>query len=89
VLSDNIAAGMQEAASDDSAQDAVMEAEAVASSFLEPDHVQAEVQSQPPAVPMTPSASHRAGPPGTPGTKRKSTDEAGGVRSATRTRLQL
>jgi hypothetical protein len=74
VLSDDVAAGMREAAAPD--QDEVMEAEVVASNYLEQDE-----------APMTPSAPHRSQHHGTPGTKRKSAEEGGS--SATRTRLQF
>ncbi len=92
ILSDDVVAGLREANPHEA--DEVMEAEVVASNYLEQSlSTQAlpSVSSAPPTIPaqpMTPSAATRAAAnPDTPGTKRKASDQVGS--SATRTWLQF
>jgi hypothetical protein len=88
ILSDDVAAGLREANPHEA--DEVMEAEAVASNYLEQSQSTQALPSvsSAPAQPMTPSAATRAAAnPDTPGTKRKASDRVGN--SATRTRLQF
>ncbi len=86
ILSDDVAAGMREAADHDE-PNVVMEAEIEASNYLDQSQSQPQAPAQSQAQTMTPSAASRAAHPGTPGTKRKAAERVGN--SATRTRLQF